>query len=261
MAMECVNYEKAAPLATITLNRPARLNALVHQTIREIHSALDDIETDDSIRVVILKGAGRAFCSGDDMRDMVDTLHPLPRQGRADFRPEGYHGLVIALRELRKPVIARVHGYALGAGLELALACDFVIADEDARFGMVLITRGMVGGTYLLPRLVGLSRAAELILLGETFDARRAESLGLIYRAVPAERLEEEVAELAQRLATAPTAAIGLAKVAMNRGLTMSLREGMEYQGLALALSLMTEDFTEGVSAFMDKRPPRFSGK
>lgn len=261
MDMECAKYDKADSIATITLNRPARLNALVHQTIRDIHSALDDIEADDSIRVVILKGAGRAFCSGDDMRDMVDMRRPLPRQGRADFRPEGYHSLVIALRELRKPVIACVHGYALGAGLEIALACDFVIAEQDATFGMVLIARGMVGGTYLLPRMVGLSRASELILLGETFDARRAEMLGLIYRAVPAERLEEEVAELAQRLATAPTAAIGLAKVAMNRGLTMSLREGMEYQGLALALSLMTDDFSEGVSAFVDKRPPRFSGK
>lgn len=261
MNLECVQYEKADATATITLNRPARLNALIHQAIRDVHTALDDIEEDDSIRVVILRGAGRAFCSDDDMRDMVDTLRPLPRQGRADFRPEGYHSLVIALRELRKPVIARVHGYALGAGLEIALACDFVIAEEDARFGMVLITRGMVGGTYLLPRLIGLSRAAELILLGETFDARRAESLGLIYRAVPAAMLEEEVEKLAQRLATAPTAAIGLAKAAMNRGLTMSLREGMEYQGLALALSLMTEDFTEGVSAFADKRPPRFLGR
>jgi len=261
MKLEFVTYEKVGPTAIITLNRPERLNALIHQTIRDIHCALADIEHDEAIRVAIVKGAGRAFCSGDDMKDMVDTLMPLPRQGKADFRPEGYHSLVIALRELRKPVIACVHGYALGAGLEIALACDFVVAAEDAIFGMVLITRGMVGGTYLLPRLVGLSRAAELVLLGETFDARKAEALGLIYRAVPADTLEEEVENLARRLAEAPTAAIGLAKVAMNRGLTMSLREGMEYQGLALTLSLMTEDFREGVSAFMDKRPPHFFGK
>jgi enoyl-CoA hydratase/carnithine racemase len=261
MDLEFVAYEKTESVATITLNRPSRLNALVHQMIREIHAAVNDIEKDDAIRVVVLRGAGRAFCSGDDMRDMVDTLRPLPRQGDADFRPEGYHSLVIALRELRKPVIACVHGYALGAGFEIALACDFVIAREDARFGAVLITRGMVGGTYLLPRLVGLSRAAELVLLGETFDAQTARSLGLIYRVVPAETLEEEVAALTRRLADAPTAAIGLAKVAMNRGLTMSLREGMEYQGLALALSLMTEDFQEGVTAFNEKRPARFSGK
>ena len=260
MDFECVIYEKADSIATITLNRPHRLNALVHQTIRETHSALDDAADDDDIRVVILKGAGRAFCSGDDMNDMVDPLRPLPRQGREDYRPEGYHSLVIALRELRKPVVACVHGYALGAGFELALACDFVIAAEEATFGMVLITRGMVGGTYLLPRLVGLNRAAELILLGETFDARRAEELGLINRVVPADTLEEEVQELAGQLAKAPTAAIGLAKTALNRGLSMSLREGMEYQGLALALSIMTDDFKEGVLAFTEKRPPRFTG-
>ena len=261
MNLEFVRYEKADSIATIRLDRTAKLNALIHTMIREIHAALEDAEKDEAIRALILKGAGRAFCSGDDMKDMVDTLHPLPRQGKADFRPEGYHSVIIAIRELRKPVVASVHGYALGAGLELALACDFIIAEEKAKFGMVLITRGMVGGTYLLPRLVGLNRAAEMILLGETFDARRAESLGLINRVVPADMLEEETLKLARRLADGATAAIGIAKVAMNRGLDMSLREGMEYQGLALTLSVMTEDFMEGVSAFLERRPPRYSGR
>lgn len=261
--MECayISYEKSPPIATLTLNRPSKLNALIHQMIREAHTALDDAAEDDSVRAVILNGAGRAFCSGDDMKDMVDTLRPLPRQGKEDFRPEGYHSLVIALREIRKPVIASVHGYALGAGFELAIACDFVLAEENAKFGMVLIARGMVGGTYLLPRMVGLRRALELVLLGETIDARRAHDLGLINSVVPAEKLEEETHKLAHRLANAPTAAIGLAKTAMNRALDMSLREGMEYQGLALALSIMTEDFTEGVSAFLEKRPTSYSGR
>lgn len=261
MHFEHVLYEQSDSISVITLNRPAKLNALIHKMIREVHAALDDVAEDDSVRAVILKGAGRAFCSGDDMKDMVDVLRPLPRQGRKDFRPEGYHSLVLALRELRKPVIACVHGYALGAGLELALACDFVLAEESAKFGMVLMTRGMVGGTYLLPRMVGLRRATELVLLGETFDAKRAETLGLINRVVPFEDLEQETMKLARRLAESPTAAIGLAKVAMNRGLDMSLHEGMEYQGLALALSIMTEDFTEGVAAFLEKRPPNYSGK
>ncbi len=261
MRFEHVLYEKSDSISVITLNRPAKLNALIHKMIREVQAALDDVAEDESVRAVILKGAGRAFCSGDDMKDMVDVLRPLPRQGKEDFRPEGYHSLVIALRELRKPVIACVHGYALGAGFELALACDFVLAEESAKFGMVLITRGMVGGTYLLPRLVGLRRATELVLLGETFDAKRAETLGLINRVVPLEDLEQETMKLARCLAESPTAAIGLAKVAMNRGLDMSLREGMEYQGLALALSIMTEDFTEGVAAFLEKRPPKYSGK
>jgi enoyl-CoA hydratase/carnithine racemase len=195
------------------------------------------------------------------MTEMVDHLRPLPMQGREDFRPEGYHSLVIALRELRKPVIAAVHGYALGAGFELALACDFIIAEENAKFGMVLMTRGMVGGAYLLPRIIGLHKATELILLGETFDTARAKELGFLYKVVPAEKIEEETLTLARRLAEAPTAAIGIAKTALHRGLSMSLREGMEYQGLALLLSIMTDDFREGVLAFVEKRKPDYTGK
>jgi enoyl-CoA hydratase/carnithine racemase len=261
MSFEYVNYEKKDSIATITLNRPAKLNALLHQMIREAHSALDDAADDDAVRSLILRGEGRAFCSGDDMLGMVDAKRPLPTQGKEDLRPEGYHSLVIALREIRKPVIASVHGYALGAGFELAIACDFVVAEEDAQFGMVLITRGMVGGTYLLPMMVGLRRATELILLGETFDARKALELGLINRVVPAAKLNEETQALATRLARAPTAAIGLAKTAINRSPTMNLHEGMEYQGLVLALTLLTEDFQEGVLAFSERREPRFMGK
>jgi 2-(1,2-epoxy-1,2-dihydrophenyl)acetyl-CoA isomerase len=261
MSFQYIKYEKDAALATILLNRPKRLNALIHAMIREIHAALKDADEDDAVRVVLLKGEGRAFCSGDDMLEMVDHLRPLPMQGREDFRPEGYHSLVIALRELRKPVVASVQGYALGAGFELALACDFIIAEEDAKFGMVLMTRGMVGGTYLLPRVVGLHRAIELILLGETFDAKRADSLGFLYKVAPSGELEEETLALARRLAAGPTAAIGLAKTALHRGLHMSLREGMEYQGLALTLSIMTDDFREGVLAFTEKRQPDYTGK
>lgn len=261
MKFDYVIYEKKEAIATITLNRPSKLNALLNQTILEIHAALDDAAADDAIRSIILKGEGRGFCAGDDMLGMGDPQRPLPTQGREDLRPEGYHGLVIALREIRKPVIASVHGYALGAGFELAIACDFVVAEESARFGMVLMTRGMVGGTCLLPSMVGIRRATELILLGETFDAQKALDLGLINRVVPADRLEEETLKLASRLARSPTAAVGLAKTAINRGLTMSLREGMEYQGLALALTLMTDDFKEGVLAFTERRDPNFTGK
>jgi enoyl-CoA hydratase/carnithine racemase len=261
MNFEYVKYAKNHSIATITLNRPAKLNALLHQTIREVHAALDDAAEDDSVRSLILKGEGQAFCSGDDMLGMVDMKRPLPTQGKEDLRPEGYHSLVIALREIRKPVVASVHGYALGAGFELAIACDFVVAEQDAKFGMVLITRGMVGGTYLLPMMVGMRRATELILLGETFDAQKAFEMGLINRVVPADKLEEETQRLANRLAEAPTAAIGLAKTAMNRGTTMSLREGMEYQGLVLALTLLTEDQNEGVIAFNERREPQFKGK
>ncbi|RJP17229.1 MAG: hypothetical protein C4520_17150 [Candidatus Abyssobacteria bacterium SURF_5] len=260
MEFQHIKYHKSASVATIILNRPKRLNALIHAMIREMHEALRDASEDDGVRAVVLKGEGRAFCSGDDMTEMVDHLRPLPMQGREDFRPEGYHSLVIALRELRKPVIAAVQGYALGAGFELALASDFIIAEENAKFGMVLMTRGMVGGTYLLPRLVGLHRATELILLGEMFDARRAEALGFIHKIVSADKLEEETGHLAARLAEGPTAAIGIAKTAIHRGLSMSLREGMEYQGLALSLSIMTDDFREGVLAFVEKRKPNYSG-
>ncbi len=260
MPFQYIKYEKNDSIAAVTLNRPDRLNALIHTMIREMHVALADAAEDDSVRALILRGAGRAFCSGDDMRDMIDMQRPLPTQGKEDFRPEGYHSLVIALRELRKPTIACVHGYALGAGFELAIACDFVVAEENAKFGMVLMTRGMVGGTYLLPRMVGLRRAIELVLLGETFDARRAESLGLINRIVSADKLEQETLALAARLAEAPTAAVGIAKAAIHRGLDMSLREGMEYQGLALTLSIMTDDYREGVLAFLEKRKPRYTG-
>jgi len=178
-----------------------------------------------------------------------------------DYVRRGYVRLVKALRELRKPVIASINGYALGAGFDLALACDFRIASENSRFGMPYVLRGLVGGTALLPRYVGIGKATELLFTGEVIDAKEAERLGLVNKVVKAEELEKATEELANKLARAATMAIGLTKRALEQGLSAGLDRALEYQIYASMLSMQTEDAREGVLAFIEKREPKFKGK
>lgn len=247
-------------IATITLNRPEKLNALTEEMIAEVIVALDQVRIDRMTRAVVLRGAGRAFCAG----------HDVARGGRHRFgypdlqtrKRVAYPRLVLELLELRKPVVAMVHGYAVGAGLDIALACDFRIAGDETKLGALFVKRGLGGGcAYLLPRFVGLGKATELMLLGDPIGADEALQLGLVTTVVPPAKLEQATYELAERLAKGPTASYGAIKNARNQGLGADPVKGLEWQMVANAELLLHKDAYEGPRAFAERREPVFTGE
>lgn len=249
-----------AGVRTVVLNRPDSLNAINYDVLDELEHVALDSHHDPQVRVVVLKGSGRAFCAGDDLKGMGTERTPLPED--ANRRAElGYPRFILALRHMAKPAIAQVHGPAMGAGCDLALSCDLVIAADDARFALPFTLRGMHGGTTLLPRLIGYQRACDLLFSGRTFDAAEAHQLGLVNTVVPADRLDEEVGARARALAEGPTAALGLAKRAMNQSLGLPLESAVEIQRHALAALYHTSDYYEGRQAFVEKRSPRYEGR
>jgi enoyl-CoA hydratase/carnithine racemase len=239
------------------------MNALNFRVIDEFVHAVRKVAEDEAIRVLVIKGVGRAFCAGDDLKGMQEPGEPSPKSAPETeaYLWRGYVRLIKALRDLRKPVIASINGYALGAGFDLALACDFRIASENSRFGMPYVLRGLVGGTALLPRYVGIAKATELLFTGEMIDAKEAERWGLVNKVVKAEDLEKATEELANRFANAATMAIGLTKRAIDQGLGVGLDQAIEHQIHASLLAMQTEDVQEGILAFIEKREPRFKGK
>ncbi|MBM2826356.1 MAG: 2-(1,2-epoxy-1,2-dihydrophenyl)acetyl-CoA isomerase [Dehalococcoidia bacterium] len=253
MAYELLIFEKRGPIATITLNRPDSLNALNNQLRVEIVQCIDECGDDEEVRVVVVKGAGRAFCAGDDLRSGGTTDPPSRRKGPTD--------VVLAIRHLRKPVIAALQGFAFGAGMELAMACDFRIAAEGTQLAEPFVKRGIMYGGYLLPRYVGIGRATEMLLTGEPITVEEAESWGLVTRVVPADKLEATVEEWAQRFATAATLAIGGLKEVINQGLGVGIEQGFQYLAYESAKIANSEDRIEGVRAFREKRQPVFKGR
>lgn len=253
-------YEKRKGTATITINRPETLNAIDENTILEILSRLEDANKDENIRVVIIRGTGeRAFSAGADIKMFRDvdssTMKGISRLG---------HRLCDEIEKMGKPVIAAINGFALGGGLELAMACDIRIASEDAKFGQPEVNVGFIpgwGGTQRLPRLVGRNMAKELIFTGKTIDAKTAVQLGLINATVPPNRLMSFVNDLATEIAAKPPKSIKLAKELINSSLETTLRTGENREAEAAGIIASTEDFREGVSAFLEKRKPRFKGK
>lgn len=255
--------EKRGPIATITLNRPERLNALNFNVIEEVVRACHEIECDAEVRVVVLTGAGRAFCAGDDLKGMMPEeplLSPVSEDGVTQCY-EGYPRAVMAVRNLSKPVIARINGHAHGAGCELCLACDFRIAAETATFAEPYVLRGMSAGVVLLPRYIGLGRATEMLLLGEAISAQKALEIGLVSKVVQPAELDAAVNELSARLAKAATKAIALTKKSLNQAVGVGLEQGLQYQAYATHLALLTEDVAEGKKAFIEKREPDFKSK
>jgi len=253
-------YEKAEGIATITINRPEALNALNEETINEIQARLDDAEKDDSIKVIIITGAGdRAFSAGADLKMMKGAS---PVKG-TELSRHGQH-LCNHIESLRKPVIAAINGYALGGGIELAMACDIRIASENAQIGQPEINVGLIpgwGGTQRLPRYVGKGIAKEMIFTGRRIDARTAERLGLVNSVVPADQLKAKVKELALELAGKPPIAIRLSKTLVNNSTETHPEAGMWQEAEAFGLVASTEDFNEGVTAFLEKRKPQYKGK
>ncbi|MQA88563.1 MAG: hypothetical protein GEV03_29120 [Streptosporangiales bacterium] len=258
--MECVQVHDDDGVRTVVLNRPESLNAINYDLLDDLERVARQSHNDPSVRAVVIRGSGRAFCAGDDLKGMGTERIPLPEDD-PNLRAElGYPRFILALRHLAKPVVAQVHGYALGAGCDLALSCDLVYAASDATFGLVFAQRGMVSGTCLLPRLVGYQKACELLFSGRTFDAEEARRLGLVNRVVPAERLDEEVTAEVRRLAEGPTTALGLMKRAINQGLGVPLETAVDLQRHVVAASFRTFDYAEGKRAFQERRPANYRG-
>ncbi len=246
-------------VATLTLDRPEALNALTVPLKRALLAELERIAADRSVRAVILTGAGRAFCAGQDLaeRDQPDAA-PLDVELR-----ERYNPIVRALRSMSQPVIAAVNGVAAGAGASLAFACDLRVAAEEARFVLAFGRIGLVpdsGATWLLPRLIGASRAAELALVGDPVSADDALRIGLVHRVVPGTSLAETARSLADRLAEGAPAALAATKAALEGAWTIGLDDALEVEARLQGVAGASADHAEGLAAFRAKRPPRFTG-
>jgi len=260
MGYETILVDKADGVATVTLNRPEARNAIDVRMREELVGAFDELEADETARAIILTGAGGHFSAGGDVKTMVKRH--TAADGRA--RVESLNRFVLQLFNFPKPTIAMVDGFAVGAGCNIALGCDIVFASDRARFGEVFAKIGLVpdgGGTWLLPRLVGLAKAKELVITAEIIDAAEALRIGLVNRVVPAAELESTTRTLAARIAAGPPGTLALAKSLLNRGTTTDLAAALELEAFAQGQAISSEDHAEGVRAFLEKRPPKFQGK
>ena len=257
-------YDVREGIATITLNRPEVMNALTFEVYAQLERLFEDLRTDDAVRVVVLTGAGDAFCSGGDVHAIIGEL--LKRDLRAHLEFTRMTGAVVRnMRQLDKPIIAALNGMTAGAGAVLALASDLRIASERARFAFLFTRVGLTGADmgagYLLPRVVGLGRAFELLLLGDTIDSATAERYGLVNRVVSHETLLDRAREWAARLAAGPAQAIAMTKRMVNAELAMDLTAAIEGEAQAQALLLLGDDHRLFYDAFTQKRKPEFTGR
>jgi len=264
MEFENVTYQTDDSVAVITLNRPEALNALSQGLTRDLTAAINRA-VERTSRAVVLTGAGRAFCAGGDLREMQNLAQ---QEGRIEAfleEPLGaLHEVVRLVRETPIPFVAAVNGICAGAGTNIALACDIVIAAEDATFNEAFVKIGLspdCGGTFFLPRAIGEKLAAELFMTGESVSAERAAQFGMINRVVPAENLMTDALMIAEKLAAAPTGAVGRIKKMLNASYSNNLELQLKLEHECQIESGRSEDFKEGVTAFFEKRPPRFSGR
>jgi 2-(1,2-epoxy-1,2-dihydrophenyl)acetyl-CoA isomerase len=257
---ETIQFDIKDQVAILTLNRPDKLNSFTEVMHKEVINACKEVERNDQIRALVITGAGRAFCAGQDLEDVgnPDELN------YGDFLRKRYNPMIMQIHHLGKPVIAAVNGAAAGAGCSLALACDFRLASSKASFIEAFIHIGLVpdsGSSYFLPRHVGLGKAMELAILGEKLSAQEAKELGLIYQISEPDALFNDVLLFAQRIVSMPTKTIGLIKKAMIKGQHSTLEKTLEYEAYAQEIAGKTKDHKEGVTAFIEKRKPSFEGK
>lgn len=262
--MQTIIYDLKDDVAVITMNRPEALNALSLQLTKDLGDAVDKA-VGDGARAVVLTGAGRGFCAGGDLREMREMA---TKEGRVEAYMEeplgALHEVILKIRNAPVPFIAAVNGICAGAGTNFALACDMVIAADNAVFNEAFVKIGLspdCGGTYFLPRAIGEKLAAELFMTGESVGAERAAHFGMINRVVPADGLMGEALAMAQKLAAQPTGSIGRIKRMLNATFSNSLDAQLELEHRCQIESGRSEDFREGVTAFFEKRPPKFTGK
>lgn len=259
MSYENIIFQIEEGIATITFNRPEVLNALNKESLKELSHALDEISADEDIRVLILTGAGeKSFVAGADI-SMFPTFNVL----KAKLFSEMGHNLMSKLQELPIPVIAAVNGFALGGGCEVAIACDFIYASENAMFGLPEITLGIIpgyGGTQRLPRLIGMNMAKEMIFTGKMIPATEAHFIGLVNKVCPQEQLMDEVIKTAKSIVSKGKVSLRAAKQAINNGMNVDLDTGLRIETDAFALCLASPDAIEGTSAFLEKREANFKG-
>jgi enoyl-CoA hydratase/carnithine racemase len=263
MSWEHVLLDKKDHIGWVTLNRPDKLNAFGGRMRQEIAEVIDDVCADPEVRVIVITGAGKAFCVGGDITEFVSGETKALSETSPSERP-AMSKIVLALNRVEKPVIAAVNGVAAGGGVNLALACDIRIASEMARFGQVFTRRGVHpdwGGIYFLPRLVGYAKACELIFSGEVIDAREAFEIGMVNKIVPHEQLMEVAGRMAQRIAGNAPIPIAFAKRGLQNFYKWDLSQALDYESFVLGVTMKTEDIKEGFTAFLEKREPQFKGR
>jgi len=254
-----INYEIKNGVATIELNRPEVYNALNDEITFEIQDALKSISKDENARVVVLTGAGKAFCSGQDLKSSAE----VEERSFSESLHKRYNPIIRGLRNLPKPVICRLNGVAAGAGCSLALACDIIVAAEDAKLIEVFVNVGLVldsGSSFFLPRAIGYAKAFEMSTMASRISGKEAETLGLVNKSVPMEALDLAVKEYTDYFANAPTKSIGIIKKQLNKSGNATLEQMLEYEAYCQEIAGRSNDYKEGVSAFIEKRKPQFKG-
>lgn len=248
-------------VATITLNRPEVFNSINREMAFLFQDTLDACQKNDEVRAIVITGSGKAFGAGQDLKEVTDPdLNP----GFKKILDEHYNPIITRIRNINKPVIAAVNGVAAGAAANIALACDIVVANEHANFIQAFSLIGLIpdsGGTFFLPRLIGFQKATALAMLGDKISAEEAERLGMIYKVIPSENFDDEAQKLALKLANMPTKALGMIKELLNKSMTNTLEEQLALESKLQIEAAQTEDYAEGVAAFIAKRKPEFKGR
>ena len=248
-------------IAYITLNRPEVFNSFNREMALQLQNVLDNCDTNDEVRAIVLTGNGKAFCAGQDLKEVTSPEH---NPGFKKILEEHYNPIVLKIRHIEKPIIAAVNGVAAGAGANIALACDIVLAHEKASFIQAFSLIGLIpdsGGTFFLPRLIGFQKASALAMLGDKIPAQEAEKFGMVYKVIPEEVFQEEIQKTAIKLANMPTKALGFIKQSLNQSLTNNLETQLALESKLQIEAAQTDDYAEGVLAFIEKRKPLFKGK
>jgi 2-(1,2-epoxy-1,2-dihydrophenyl)acetyl-CoA isomerase len=261
MSSNSITFQIENNIAWVTLNRPDVFNSFNREMAMALQERLDECEHDPEVRAIVITGSGRAFCAGQDLKEVTT---PEINPGFKKILEEHYNPIISRIRNIEKPIIAAVNGVAAGAGANIALACDIVVASENASFIQAFSKIGLIpdsAGTFFLPRLIGFQKASALMMLGDKIGAEEAEKLGMIYKVYFAEEFNAKVKELATTMATMPTKSLGMTKRLLNKSYANDLNTQLEFESKLQIEAAQSEDYEEGVKAFIEKRKPIFKGK